>query len=207
MNNCLVDEYLNNEMILSKDYKKFVLGSGCFTFLGIAPAIFMGLYWLYIGIVMLLIFVVCVFITFRLACKELTLKSKIKIQAIIYICWYSQIGLFSAIVFIYAYGVNYNLIFLYLPSLLFCLFLFVATSIMIKTGKFSVKRNGAIKGLGFGFTAVVIGWRLASILDNSLSDDITVPIILSCFTFVNTLLSSGFLNFQKLYYLQRHRER
>lgn len=199
----IIIEYLNTEMIATKDYRKFMLGSGLLVLWGIVPGILLRSYWIYIGIAMLLIFVICTCITFSLMSKELTLKTKIVIQSLIFVCWYFQIGLISAIIFIHEYGINYKLIFLYLPSLLVCAFLFILTSIMLQNGRFTPKINRSIQGFATGFTVAAMGWRLGSILYNTSSQAATVQIILICFTIVNTILSVGFLNFQKMYYMHK----
>lgn len=199
----IIIEYLNREMISAKNYKKYVYSSGLLAIWGIVPGFFLGSFWLYIGVVMLLTFIICTCITLHIMSNELTLRNKIWIQTLIFVCWYFQIGSLSAVIFTYEYGVSYKLTFLYLPSLLVCLFLFVLTPIMLRNGKFTSKRSGLTQCLAVGFTAAVIGWRLGSFLDNASKQDTTVPIILVCFTFVNTALSVGFLNFQKLYYLKK----
>ena len=110
----VIMEYVSGAMIDPKNYKKFLLVSGCVAMFGIIPGVLLKSYWLYIGVVMLLIFFICVCIMFGLSFKELTLKRKIKIQALIYVCWYLQIGLLSAIIYTHTYGINYKLFLLYL---------------------------------------------------------------------------------------------
>ncbi len=199
----VIVEYLNSGLMARKNYKTFTLGSGFVVMWGILPGIYLKSYWLNIGIVMLLTFVVCVCIVFMLMSKDLTLKRKIKIEATIFTSWYLQFGLLCAILFIHEYGINYKLSFLYLPSLLVCILLFFLTSAMLRSEKLTFKKRISIKGLGIGVVAPLIGWRLAGLLDNSTTEDVAVPIALTCFTFVNTVISFGFLNFQKLYYLHK----
>lgn len=199
----VIMEYVRGAMIDPKNYKKFLLVSGCVAMFGIIPGVLLKSYWLYIGVVMLLIFFICVCIMFGLSFKELTLKRKIKIQALIYVCWYLQIGLLSAIIYTHTYGINYKLFLLYLPSLLLCLFLFIATSVMLKNGKFTPKHNSTTKVFGGSLSTVVVGWTMGSLLDNATTKDAAAPIVLVGFTIINTVLSIGFLNFQKLYYLDK----
>ena len=203
MTNDVIVEYLNSGMMASENYKKCMLSSGPLVILGILPGIFLKSYWLNIAIVMLLTFVICLCIAFRLMSKELTLKRRIQIEATIFTCWYLQFGGAGAILFILEYGINYKLSFLYLPSLLFCLFLLILTSAQLRSGKFTVKKNSSIKGSAIGVSVGLVGWRCGRLLFNGSTEDVAAPIALLCFTVVHTLLAVGFLNFQKLYYLHK----
>ncbi len=203
MDKDIVVEYLNKEMIAVDDYKTVAISSGLIMFWGIIPAIFVGSYWSYIGIGMLLMFAVCMCLIFHLMSNELTLKKKIQIQALIFLSWYLQFSSLSTSIFIVTYGINYKLIFIYLPSVLVSLLSFILTSIMLKKKNLTRRKVSSIQGLGVVSITGFFGWRMASILDETSTKDNTVPIILICSTVVISILSIGFLNFQKLYYLNK----
>ena len=205
MNNDVILEYLNNGMMDAKKCKNSILGSGLFAFLGLITGLLLGSYWAFIGIIMILTFAVCACFTLRLLAKELMLKTKLEIHAVIYACMYFQFGSLGAIVYTNTYGINYKLLFLYLPSFFLCLINFVITSKMLKSGVLSQKRNNSSKSwsLGLGLVAATTGWRLASFSDNTSNEGSSVPEILVCIVIINTLLSLGFANFQKLYYFHK----
>lgn len=197
-------EYIKRNMLPEKQYKKSILMSGIITCMGLLFGFILGPLWVQLGMFMLIVFVICTVIVFNLMSKKLTLKRQLIVQTIIYANLCLQLGTLEAIIYTSEYGMDINMFLLYLPVIIIPIVLCITTSIMLKKKKKSNNKLGTIYAGIIGVISPLAGWRFSIIVNNSLSDNYTVPIILICLTIVNSAFSIGFLNIQKLYYLKKY---
>lgn len=188
----------------SKQFRKIAVGPLLMAVsFGIGPGVILRNFWLVLLFFMLFSCLALMVAVFVLSKKELTVKNRLVMQAIIYSDWVLQVILIQTMYYIMAYGFGFSLILIWIAPVLTPLLLGIRNARRIRSdriGRIKSTRNNLL--LSFGCTGMV-GVSLAKHFFQGATQEQAVCIVMVLLTFLSCLMSIGLLSYQRLFYLNK----
>lgn len=186
--------------------RKTSLGPFLMTVLtGIAPGVILKSYWLCIMFSLIFLSVLCITAVFLLSFKELTLIRKLVSSTIIYFSYVSVLCLIELAYFAIWKGFDPEIIILFLPIVFVPIAAAAKTYTILKKKPYDPKGIKKSNKKTVGFLSMVFVIRIAAVCFRGIDQSVAFAVSLIGLTLVNSFLSLGLLNGQKLYYCLRYK--
>lgn len=189
----------------TNEYRKQSIGPLVLVALvGIIPGIVLKSYWLYLSIALLAIAISCVFCTYRMTVRELSVERSLILDVVISGSWYLVLSILGFMYLTIWKGFDFGMFLVCLPPVSILLFLGRKIhKVTMNASEFNpIKKssNFHFGGIGFG----IIGANLAAIISANVDQDGVYIIVLLGLSIWNCIMSLGLLSAQQLYYLKKY---
>jgi len=189
-----------------KYYRRTVNGTLLLTLLGgIYPGVVLKGGYLLITVLLLLLNILSIWKIYSFTSGGYTYKGSLVLNCILCTAWVLEFSLLELMYFSMLKGFHISVLLLYVPVILFPLILgFIAHKNM------HTKRRAAPKSVigatvgAVGLVSGLLGRRIAKTYFSDVDQATAIIIVLACLVIVSTIISAGFLDVQRLYYMKKY---
>lgn len=173
--------------------------------LGLFPGFMLEGYWLLISCALILVNIISIKMVYTSSSFIITLERCLMLKFVINLAWVIELSLLELMYFSLMIGFHASVLLLYLP------FVFVPLSIgfffhrQMKKKENSKPKNSSPVIIGnLGFLAGILGVYLSKVFLRDADKGVVNVVLAVCVVLINSLISIGLLDIQKLYYVKKY---
>lgn len=189
-----------------KFFRQGILGPCFLTLLGgLYPGLVLKGPYLSIAFWLILINVISTIAVYKMAAYGITHKVCLKLKSVMCLAWVIELSLLEVMYFSLWRGFRISVLLLFTPIVLIPLIMgFVYHKNMKKPAKSSSKGSAGSKIGKIGGGCGIASYLLAKALFKDVEQSTAIIAVLICITLINSIMSIGLLNIQRLYYMHKY---
>ena len=170
---------------------------------GLTPGRALKGVWPFMSLVMVLVSLACGILVLVLASDLLTVREALRLDVIIIGTWVFDLSMLELMYFTMLKGFTPWVLLINLPVVLIPLFAGIIIHRALKKPDYNPKETAKSNRKTSFFFYGILGMNLAAILFRNVDQSVAIIVVLSCVSFLNGVMSMGFLSLQKLYYIKK----